>query len=74
MNELIKLIEKTADAFYQQHEEEGYRYLNIVIEQLLHFNNRALDVKLALAIDAMQRKDTILLADVLLYEIKDLFE
>jgi len=72
MDNLKNLIEQTADAFYQEKDESGYEKLDAVICELMSLNEIKMLEKIKMAMAALEQRDTVLLADVLLYEIKPL--
>lgn len=67
---MILCIEETVAAFYQQKEHEGYERLGTVLEGLMVMQDSLLTEKLLMAMEALERKDSVLLADILNYEIK----
>lgn len=83
--EARKAVEHTADLFYQQKNSDGYMELNLtitklmlVVDGLMHrqtMDNERLIVDqtfnsaLAKAMEAIEHKDTILLADILTFDI-----
>lgn len=83
INEMINLV---TDDFYRQKENEGYKQLNELILTLIEFNNElSLETKydkeiselkriLGEALSALEKKDTVLLADILEYDLKELLE
>lgn len=96
MNELheklIKLkdtIKIVADCFYQQKDQEGYRGLITIIdditavsvilegqqekEEVLLLNNR-LQAALKQALDAMEQQDKVLMADIMNYDVTELLD
>lgn len=86
--EIIEKTDIITNKFYKQEEIEGFRLLNDfldlvseIMEQLI--NNNINEVPLLYqeiikflkeALQAMEVKDTILLADILQYELKERFE
>lgn len=70
MGSLIREIEEVVNAFYQRKDKEGYEKLNGVLGKLMQVNNPLLVEKLMLALSALEKRDTVLLADILNYEIK----
>jgi len=86
----ITKIEKVTDLFYKQKNTEGYAELNstllnitTAIDQLFEYKleNNSITIdenklisNLTEAMHAMEEKDTILLADILQYEIMEQFK
>jgi hypothetical protein len=89
INEIIQSIDATTLLFYQQNNEAGYAQLDQLLVLLMQGFNSILSYKakgfdigieesqinnvLNEAMKAMQNKDTILLSDILCYDIKGLF-
>lgn len=89
LSTVIVNIEEVTDLFYKQKNNEGYTRLNSVlinmtntVEQLFAYklenNNVNIDenkliLTLTDAMHAMEKKDTVLLADILQYEIIEQF-
>lgn len=85
----IESIDKTTEMFYQNNEGEGYKKLqallldiNITINEVFTYkqqgnsitiNENELVEVLNKAMDALEKKDTLLLADIFVYELKELF-
>lgn len=90
MTDTIDSIEETCTIFYQQKNDEGYqlldttiRLLTSVIEELytlkskginIGINENILMIKFSEAMDALQIKDTILLSDILQFEVLELIK
>ncbi|MBE5963193.1 MAG: hypothetical protein E7256_17735 [Lachnospiraceae bacterium] len=86
----MKEISDTTDLFYQQKDQEAFSKLNAtlvitssVMEQLFatlntevhpDFDQNELVSILTNAMNAMEEKDTVLLADILRYELLEQFE
>ncbi|HHV10455.1 MAG TPA: hypothetical protein GXX75_09295 [Clostridiales bacterium] len=84
----IELVGQVADLFYRQQDKDGYFKLNELIGQISNameyvLGNGQNEVSeecsgiieyLNEALGAMEARDTILLADLLQYEIKDRFQ
>ncbi len=85
IEETIQLIEKTSNLFYQNKLNEGYQELEKLINyisgtmddlnQTHVMNSDEKDILSILknAMDAMERKDTSLLADILEYDLKEVY-
>lgn len=83
----IEAIDKTTDTFYKRNEEKGYLCLEDTIDKItqvvncIHeiedkddiIENKIMDI-LSRAMLAMEKKDTILLSDILEYELKEEFQ
>ena len=84
----IEQIQETADLFYRNQEQPGYLSLRMTIEditqaidtisQLESIDSEAEIAKingaLSEALNAMQEKDMTLVADILTYDVADLFK
>lgn len=86
----IDSIEETCVSFYQQRNDEGYllldntiKLLMKVIDELYILKSKGIDVginenelmtKLSEAMNALQIKDTILLSDIMQFEVLDLIK
>jgi hypothetical protein len=86
----IQSIEQTTELFYQQKRELGYQNLEStlalltqVISDIFEYKSQGneigidesqLIIVLTKAMKAIEMKDTILLSDILLYDLKELFE
>lgn len=75
--EIKKEIQEVAELFYQQRNTEGYQRLNQLLQDLSSYivtiteEEKQTEFLEALkeALDAMEQKDTTLLADILQYEL-----
>lgn len=90
IQEAIQLIEQTTNLFYQQKKEEGYKILektltviSLTVIQILDYNSKGqklifdeskFNIELSKALQALEKKDLILVSDILKYEIEDMFE
>lgn len=89
MEGLKEKIELTADLFYKQKNSEGYQSLVSVIDDLMvliselktvqdneefHAFHQVLTEKLQEITEAMLQKDTILIADMIKYDIIELLD
>lgn len=88
--EARKVMKQTTYLFYQQKNKEGFQKLDYTLNALLQVVNeiinfqsgnneklveeQILNVVLTEAMKAIEQKDTILLADILTYEIDDMLE
>lgn len=84
--EAIREIDHNSKLFYQQKEKEGYASLentlalliqatNVILENNLeHIDGQVLNTILLNAMNAMNAKDSILLSDILYFELKPLLE
>lgn len=86
----IEEIERVTDYFYKQHNQTGYSELDQVItdisltidkifkyrseKQTINFDEQKLIDTLTEAMNAMEGKDTILLADILQYDLLEQFQ
>lgn len=84
------LISITTDLFYQQREKEGLRNLEELItilaelvSEIISLKSKGMDIELdenqllniiTDALNALEKKDTILLSDILQYELKELLD
>lgn len=84
------LIELATDYFYQQNNDEGYNYLNKLINILIEITNEISNLKskelsvgiedkqllstLSEALEALEKKDFILLSDILNYDMNELLD
>lgn len=89
IEETIQIIENTARLFYQQRNPEGIRELDKTVNHILHTVEKILDFQnetkdrifedqifntvLAEAMKAMEQKDMVLFADIMVFEINDIF-
>ncbi len=85
IKEIILMIEKTSSLFYQNKMNEGYfelekliTYISDTMNELFQTHIINADEKnilniLKSAMDAMEQKDTLLLADILEYELKEIY-
>lgn len=89
IQKLIQSIEEVTELFYKQKEQEGYQNLNQIIplisevmeylitrdegDTISEQNKEIIDC-LDQAMHAMEARDTILLADILQYELKEKLE
>lgn len=90
LEEAITSIEQTTDFFYQNKVNEGYTQfektllvltntINDIFEYKIQGNEIGIEEShlievLTEAMNAMEAKDTLLLSDILNYELKELFE
>lgn len=90
LKNVIGSIEETTSLFYQQRSQDGYNKLEIMLGMLMNvikdldimksegveigIDESLLIQKLAEAMDALEQKDTILLSDILQYEVVELLE
>lgn len=90
INEIIENIDNTTILFYQQKIEEGYIQLNtalgLIAQEIiclyqykkennqLEIDENRLNMMLTEAMQAMENKDLILLADILQYDLKEIFQ
>lgn len=89
LEQAIQSIEQTVELFYQQKNEEGFKQLDYTLTMLIKVMNdifayqsaghsigideNQLVQVLAEAMKAMEVKDTVLLSDILQYDLKELF-
>lgn len=87
--QVLNLIEDTSMHFYQQKVIDGYHFLDKTIDKIMETLNiilpyssenyldliseQELQLKLGKAMDAIERKNPILIADILTYELKNVF-
>lgn len=89
IDDAIQFIDLNTDLFYQNKIDEGYKKLDNTlvkisdaIEEVIKYQeNSGQDIQgekivgiLTEAMDALEKKDTLLLADILQYELKELLE
>lgn len=88
IQEVNKKIDEIVELFYQQKNEEAYGKLNIALADFIYIiemiqkqgNEKAqenagdLNDALKQALEAMEQKDNILLADILKYEVMEKLE
>jgi hypothetical protein len=89
IDEAIQLIDTNTELFYQNKTDEGYKHLDYTlvrvseaIEEVIKYQDKSgQDIKgekivgiLTEAMKALEKKDTSLLADILQYELKEIFE
>jgi len=83
----IELINATTELFYQDKKEQGYDKLGLTLSELIPVINQIIEYKgqnnsidvneaklvelLSNAMNAMEKKDVILLSDILKYELID---
>lgn len=88
IEELIQKIDNTTELFYQQKSSAGYKFLEEIIGELINLNDKfsglqndgfninididKLNNILSEAMAALEKRDTILLSDILNYELKEL--
>lgn len=81
-NKIMLGIEATSTCFYQQKVKEGFEYLNETLKSIsmgVEFiltqdtSNKIMKVLLS-AMEALEVKDTILLSDIILYDLKNEFQ
>jgi hypothetical protein len=86
----LQVVEKTAALFYQQKVQEGYERLDTALQCLIFTMNLIvayqadrneeiadedlMNTALTEAMKAMEQKDIVLLADILIYEVNGLLE
>lgn len=84
IKEVIELIQVTTDSFYQQKDNHGYNTLNIMLGRLMNvidelnqikeeieFDKNQFNENLRETLNALENKDTVLLSDLLVYEVKE---
>lgn len=84
IKEVIELIKVTTDYFYQQKDNLAYNTLNIVLEKLINivdelnqvnanidFDENKFNEDLRDTLNALENKDTVLLSDILVYEVTE---
>lgn len=90
ITEIMQQIDSVTELFYQQKEQEGYSALNELLPNLvagvdaiyqykqqhdeIPFDEQELQTALVDAMNALEEKDTVLLADVLKYDIYEKYE
>lgn len=89
IKEIIQTIQNTTKLFYQQKNQEGFAALDATLDTLMKgvsdiliyhkgkeelINENMLNVVLTEAMKALEQKDTILLSDILIYEVNDMLE
>ncbi len=88
IQEVNKKIDEIVELFYQQKNEEAYGKLNIALADFIYIiemiqkqgdekaqeNAGDLNDALKQALEAMEQKDNILLADILKYEVMEKLE
>ena len=82
MDELKNKIEETTDLFYQQKVNEAYESFIQLLPQISVFAESLSEEEkreellgvLAPALEALEQKDSILLADILQYELLEILE
>lgn len=88
LKQMISTIDDITDKFYKQEEQEGYQLLNqsldmiarimewLIIDNIDTTPTKHLEIikYLEEALQAMEAKDTILLADILQYELRERFQ
>jgi len=80
IKDVISEIEITTNLFYQQKNQEGFTELEGIIYLLNNITNRVSELELEgnhvniniLAMNALENLDTILLSDILNYELKEM--
>lgn len=89
INALTLKLDTVSDFFYQQKEAEGYQGVNLILKDIevcftkvlqykaengnLEFDEKNFIKTLGDCISALEQKDTVLLADILNYDIKEAF-
>jgi hypothetical protein len=90
IQDAVQAIEQTTTLFYQQKNSEGYQQLNQTLNSLMqavdviitakvngnHINidEQKLNAVLGRAMTAIENEDTILLSDILVFELKCMLE
>ncbi len=90
MREIMQQIDQVTELFYQQKEQEGYGALNALLADLvasidvlyqykqqheeISFDEQEFQAALVDAMNALEEKDAVLLADILKYDIYEKFE
>ena len=88
LKDAMRSIEETTVCFYQNKISEGYQRLDDTLVRLsnlmneialyreqgneIEINEREIVTRLTEAMNALEQKDTLLLSDILEYEIKDI--
>lgn len=84
----VNAIESNTELFYQQKQNEGYQMLNTTLVMLMQAINAIKELQsdgdssnidelnyvLSFAVNALESKDTILLSDILYFDLKPLLE
>lgn len=84
IKEVVELIQITTDSFYQQKDNYAYNTLNIMLGKLMNaidelnqnsqnieFDENQFNENLRETLKALEDKDTVLLSDLLVYEVKE---
>lgn len=87
---IMQQIDSTTELFYQQKEQEAYNALDLLLAELVTnvdalykyklqnkdflFDVKDFQMSLVDAMNALEEKDTVLLADVLKYDIYEKYE
>lgn len=90
ITETMQMAEETAALFYQQKNKEGLQILETVIGKIMNtiteiinyqaehnikiFEDRIFNIILTEAMKAIENKDMVLFADLLVYEINDVLD
>lgn len=90
ITETIQLAEATANLFYQQKNQEGLQVLDAVITNIMNtvtdimnyqkntnqvvFEDQIFNLILSEALKAIEKKDMVLFADILVYEVNDVLD
>ena len=90
IEETIKCVEATASLFYQQKNQEGFQALEPLINGIMTtvnhiqdyqlsghkiiFEDQIFNTVLTAAMKAIEEKDTVLIADILIYEVNEMFQ
>lgn len=84
IEDILESTNEITDLFYQQNEQEGYRLFNEYISKLmdlvnnillykeecqLEFNDKVFNQTLMSVINALEKRDTIMVSDILQYEL-----
>jgi hypothetical protein len=88
INKAMRSIDKTATLFYQQKNQEGFQELDITLNTLMEtinvvmtyqasqnvklIDDQILNKVLLEAMKAIEHKDTVLIADILTYEVNEM--
>lgn len=89
IDDAIQVIDFNTDLFYQNHIDEGYKHLDntlvkisAAIEEVIRYQSdsgqdvqgeRVVEI-LTEAMKALEKKDALLLADILQYDLKEILE
>lgn len=86
IDEIIEMIDNVSDMFYKQRESQGYDMLNQLIGKLVNltqslgdraenkeYNDKLIQC-LSQALAALEEKDSVLLSDILSYDLVDLLK